>query len=99
MIKVADEKPKRKIIGFEVLKKAIPRTGCTIFNENEEEVGTVTSGTFSPTLKKPIGLGFVKRKGMKVGKDIFVQIRKKKYPARIIKTPFYKGTVKSGKKK
>lgn len=99
MLKYDNEKPGRKLIGFEVLKNAIPRKGCVILNENQEEVGTVTSGTFSPTLKKPIGLAFVRSKGMKVGKDIFVEIRKKKLPAKIIKTPFYKGSVKSGKKK
>lgn len=98
LIKFADEKPAHKIVGFELEKPGIARTGAVVFNENQEEVGVVTSGTHSPTLKKAVGLAFVKGKGLKIGTSIFVAIRNKKVPARIIKTPFYKGSVKSHKK-
>ncbi|MCD4785386.1 MAG: glycine cleavage system aminomethyltransferase GcvT [Candidatus Eremiobacteraeota bacterium] len=97
IMKVIENKPERKLIGFEMKSPGIPRQDCKVFNEDDEEVGIVTSGTFSPTLKKAIGLALVNRKGMKVGKPIKIQIRKKLVPAMIVKTPFYKGSVKRNK--
>jgi len=97
IMKAIESKPEHKIIGFEMKKPGVPRKDCKVFNEDGKEVGVVTSGTFSPTLKKAIGLAFVKRKGMKVGKPINIQIRKKLVPAVIVRTPFYRGSVKRNK--
>lgn len=97
LLKVKEDKPQRKLIGFEMLKPGVPRTGYKVYNKDEEEIGFVTSGTHSPTLKKAIGLAIVRRKTAKRGDEILVGIRKRKVPAKVVKTPFVKGSVKSGK--
>ena len=95
--KIKEDKPARKLIGFEMTKPGIPRHGYKVFDGQGSEIGFVTSGTHSPTLKKAIGLALVKRKSVKRGAEIKVEIRKKMIPAKVIKTPFYHGSVKSGK--
>ncbi len=92
--KQAKEGTKRKLIGFEMLDKSIPRHGCKIFR-GEEEIGYVTSGNHSPTLSKDLGMGYLKRDSVKIGTDIEVEIRGKRKKAKIIKLPFYKGSVRS----
>jgi len=59
LLRQKEEEPGRKLIGFEVLERAIPRQGYKIF-EGDNEIGAVTSGTFSPTLGKPVGMGYIK---------------------------------------
>ena len=81
----------RKLVAFEMDEKAIPRQGYTIFNEKDEVIGNVTSGTMSPSIKKGIGLGYVKTEFSKRENKIFIQIRKKNVPATIVRLPFYKG--------
>lgn len=85
---------KRKLIGFEMFDRSIPRHGCKIF-QGREEVGYVTSGNHSPTLGKELGMGYVKKQFAKHGTDIEVEIRGKRKKAKIVKLPFYKGSVKS----
>lgn len=80
----------RKLVGFELEGKGIPRKDYLILDENENEIGIVTSGTMSPSLKKAIGLGYVKTEYSKLDTPVFIQIRKKVIPAKIVKTPFYK---------
>lgn len=79
----------RKIVGIEMIEKGIPRTGYSVFNENKIKIGTVTSGTFSPTLKKNLGLALIDTKEALIGRDVWVQIRKRKVKAKIVKIPFY----------
>ena len=86
---VAEEKPSRRLVAFQLEKKAIPRHGYKIFKEGEE-VGQVTSGIFSPTLEAGIGLGYVPRKLSKAGRQIEIEIRGKHLPATVVKPPFYK---------
>lgn len=88
--KEKEEGAKRKLIGFELEGKGIPRKDYIILDENENEIGVVTSGTMSPSLKKAIGLGYVKTEFSKLETPIFIQIRKKIIPAKVVKTPFYK---------
>lgn len=76
--------------GFELVDKGIAREGYTIVNTEGEEIGTVTSGTKSPTLDKVIGMARLKKAYGKVGTEIVIQIRKKEAKAKIIKKPFYK---------
>ncbi len=78
----------RKLVCFEMLEKAIPRHGYEIF-VNDKKVGNVTSGNFSPSTDKYIGLGYVDAPFNKLGQDIFIDIRGKK-KAVIVKSPFYK---------
>ncbi|HZH70640.1 MAG TPA: glycine cleavage system aminomethyltransferase GcvT, partial [Flavobacteriaceae bacterium] len=67
---------KRKLIGFELNEKGIPRQGYTILDQNENSIGEVTSGTMSPSLGKGIGLGYVLTAHAAVGTTIYIQIRK-----------------------
>ena len=79
----------KKLVAFEMLEKAIPRQGYDIVADNTT-VGTVTSGTMSPSLNKGIGLGYVPTNMAKPGTQIHIQIRKKTVPAQVVKLPFYK---------
>lgn len=81
--------PKRRLVGFEMLGKGIPRHGYPIFH-GDQEVGVVTSGTMSPTLGKPLGLGYVPASLSAVGTVLQVGIREQKIPARVVETPFYR---------
>ena len=58
---------------------------------DENEIGIVTSGTQSPCLDKPIGMGYVPKSMAKVGTKIYYQAGKKQLEAEIVKLPFYKG--------
>ena len=80
----------RKLVGFEITEKGIPRQGYDLVNAQGEKIGTVTSGTMSPSLNKGIGMGYVKTEYAKPDTEIFVQIRKKQVPAKVVKLPFYK---------
>ncbi|AJF59844.1 MAG: aminomethyltransferase [archaeon GW2011_AR10] len=79
---------KEKLVGFEMTDKAIARHGYKIFVEGRE-AGVVTSGSFSPTLKKNIGLGYIKAEFSDIGTNIEVEVREKKFNARIVRLPFY----------
>lgn len=79
----------RKLVGFEMLDKAIPRHGYTIVDAEGNEIGVVTSGTMSPSLKKGIGMGYVKTAFSELNKEVFISIRNKSIKAKIVKFPFY----------
>ena len=78
----------KKLIGFEMLEKAIPRNGYTIYSSEKRKIGIVTSGTMSPSLKKGIGLGYVKSSFSNLNNKIFIEIRGNMKQALIVKTPF-----------
>lgn len=80
----------RKLVGFELQEKGIPRKDYEITDEAGKVVGKVTSGTMSPSLGKGIGLGYVTTEQASLGNTIFIQIRKNSIPATIVKPPFYK---------
>jgi len=80
----------RKRIGFEMLERGIARNGYAILNENDEQIGFVTSGTMSPSLGKSIGMGYVNTPFNKRDTEVFIQIRNKKIKAKVVKLPFYK---------
>ena len=81
---------KQKLIAFELLERGIPRKGYEIIDANELTIGSVTSGTMSPSLEKGIGMGYVKTNNTAVGTSIYVKIRKKIVAAVVVKIPFYK---------
>lgn len=87
--KVKQDGVQRKLIGFELMGRAIPRHGYKIYDE-KEEIGVVTSGMFSPMSQKPIGLGYVKTEYSKIDSILNVDIRGRKFTAQVVKTPFYK---------
>lgn len=88
--KQKEEGVTRKLVAFEMTEKGIPRHGYDIVNENGEKIGTVTSGTMSPSLKIGIGLGYVTKVYAKRDTEIYIQIRKKTIPAKVVRLPFYK---------
>lgn len=85
-----EEGVKRKLVGIEVLGRGIPRHGYKVFSEGGEEIGFVTSGTQSPTLKKSIGLALISTEHAGVGTPLKVEIRNKQIEAVVVKAPFYK---------
>ncbi|MFS4481738.1 glycine cleavage system aminomethyltransferase GcvT [Hyunsoonleella sp. 2307UL5-6] len=80
----------RKLIGFELDDRGIPRHGYDIVDGNGNVIGNVTSGTMAPSLGKGIGLGYVPPVFAAAGSKINIQIRKKTIPATVVKLPFYK---------
>ena len=82
--------PSKKLVGFELIDKGVPRHGYVIVNENDDVIGEVTSGTMSPSLKKGIGMGYVAIEKATIETEIFIQIRNKSIKAKIVKLPFYK---------
>lgn len=78
----------RKLIGFEMVDKGIPRHHYKIQNEAGEEIGYVTSGTQSPSLNKAIGMGYVRKDLAVEGGEINIMIRDKAIKAKIVKMPF-----------
>jgi aminomethyltransferase len=80
----------RKLCGFMLVDKGIPRQGYEIENESHETIGKVTSGTISPILKVGIGLGYIKPEYAKTGTPIYINIRNKPIKAEVVKPPFRK---------
>ncbi|MDE5412273.1 MAG: glycine cleavage system aminomethyltransferase GcvT [Bacillaceae bacterium] len=79
----------RKLVGLEMLDKGIPRTGYEVFVD-DNQVGVITTGTQSPTLKKNIGLAIIDKEFTAIDTEVEVQVRKKRLKAKVIQTPFYK---------
>jgi len=88
--KQKEEGVARKLVAFEVKDKGIPRKDYKIVDVNGNEIGMVTSGTMSPSLKKAIGLGYVKTDFTKLGSEIYIEVRKKQLKAEVVQLPFYK---------
>lgn len=82
---------KRKLVGFEMVDKGIPRQHYKVCDAEGAEIGEVTSGTMSPSLKVGIGMAYVKVEHSKVGSEIFIDVRGRKLKAKVVKLPFYKG--------
>jgi len=78
----------RKLVGFEMIERGIPRHDYEIFDAAGNVIGKVSSGTQSPTLQKAIGMGYVKTEFSKEGTDIFIGIRENKILAKVVKFPF-----------
>lgn len=89
LLKEKKEGPSRKLIGFQLVDRGIPRHGYKVFSK-EYEIGFVTTGYFSPTLKKNIGLALVESRYSVLGEEILIEIRNKKVRGIIINKKFYK---------
>src|SRR5665213_3019005 len=76
---------KRKLVGFEMIDRGIPRHDYEIVDADGNNIGKVTSGTQSPSLQKAIGMGYVKTEFAKEGTEIFISIRDNKIKAKIVK--------------
>lgn len=80
----------RKLVGFEMIDKGIPRQGYKLLSTDGEEIGSVTSGTMSPTLEKGVGMGYVQKAHSVTGSEILVEVRNKQLKAQVVKPPFIK---------
>jgi aminomethyltransferase len=91
--KLEEQKTKgvsKKLVGFEMIDRGIPRHDYKIADASGNIIGKVTSGTQSPSLNKAIGLGYVKIEFSKADSEIFIIIRDKPVKARVCKIPFLK---------
>lgn len=84
----ATEHLSRTLIGFELLGRAIARQGYEIFSPEGEKIGTVCSGTLSPTLNKPIGTGYVPLSHSQAGSPIYISVRGQLQAAQVVRLPF-----------
>lgn len=80
----------KKLVGFELLDKGVPRKDYEITNAEGTVIGNVTSGTMGPSVKKGIGLGYVPTAYAKPGSEIYIKVRKRLLKAQVVKLPFYK---------
>jgi len=80
---------KRRRVGIRIMEQGIPRLGQKVFSENGEEIGQLTSGTFSPLLKCGIGMGYVDMTQAQGEKPVKVKIREKMTEGKIVPFPFY----------
>lgn len=80
----------RKLVGFEMIDRGIPRHHYPIVDADGKEIGLVTSGTQSPSMQKAIGMGYVKTEFAAEGSEIYISIRNNKIKAKVVKPPFYK---------
>jgi aminomethyltransferase len=83
----------RRLVGFELLERGIPRQHYPIFDKDGSHIGDVTSGTLSPMLNTGIGMGYVDMKHAKQDSEIRIGIRNKLLAARVVRPPFYKPAV------
>lgn len=79
----------RVLVGFEVQDKRPARQGYAILNQAGEPIGVVTSGTKSPSVENPIGMGYVTKDFSKIGSSIFIDMRGKAVEAKVVRRPFY----------
>lgn len=80
----------KRLVGFELLERGIPRQHYPIFSTDGTSIGEVTSGTLSPMLNRGIGMGYVDFRHASIGSEIEIGIRSKQISARVVKTPFYR---------
>lgn len=92
--KIKEEGVKRKLVGLELADRAIPRHGYTVLNENDEPVGEVTTGYHAISVDKSIAMALVDAKYAALDTPLKVQIRKKTFPAVVVKKKFYKKSYK-----
>jgi len=81
----------KKLVAFSMVDRGIPRHGYTIVDAEGTQMGEVTSGTMSPSLKLGVGMGYVPTAYAKLGSEIYIAVRNKQLKAQVVKSPFYKG--------
>jgi len=81
----------RRLVGFEMVDKGIPRHEYEILDAAGAHIGIVTSGTMGPSVKIGVGMGYVPPVYAKEGSEIFIKVRDKALKAKVVKFPFYKG--------
>src|SRR3989449_1869490 len=89
LLHVKEQGPKRKLIGVELVERGVPRGGYLIY-ENNQPIGTLTSGGPGLTVNKNIGLGYVEAAHAVVGHTVQIDMRGRRTAAQIVALPFYK---------
>lgn len=89
LVAVKEQGPERLLVGIELIERGVPRSGYAIYDQ-EQQIGTLTSGAPGPTVHKNIGMGYVTAKYAEVGREVAIEIRGKHVAARIVALPFYK---------
>jgi len=90
LLRQKKEGVQRKLVGFELIDKGIPRHGYDIVNAFGKKIGVVTSGTMGPSVKKAVGMGYVPVELSKEGSEIYISVRDKALKAKVVKFPFYR---------
>jgi len=99
-IKSQIEKGVNKVrVGIKPEGKIIAREKTSIFSEDNKNIGEITSGTFGPSVKAPVAMGYVENSFSKIDTKVFLEVRGKKYPASISNLPFYKKSYVKGASK
>ena len=88
--KEKEEGVSRKLVSLEIIDRGIARKDYVVVDNDDKEIGMVTSGTMSPTLKKAIAIAYVKTEFSKIGTEVFVQVRNKQLKAKVVSMPFVK---------
>jgi len=91
MLKMKEEGLKRKLIGFEMIDRGIPRQDYEVCDAEGNTIGVVRSGTQGPSINKAIGTAWILTEFSKLGTEIYVKVREKLLKAVVVKMPFYKG--------
>ena len=91
LLKQKNEGVKHRLVGFVMDDKGIPRHGYDITDATGNKIGEVTSGTMGPSVKIPVGMGYVPTELSREGSTIYVKVREKILKAHVVKFPFYKG--------
>ncbi|MBI1992138.1 MAG: glycine cleavage system aminomethyltransferase GcvT [Candidatus Omnitrophica bacterium] len=100
LVRQRQEGLSRKFIGFELSQGPVPRAGMELMADHADggagarRVGTVTSGTFSPILNRPLGMGYVEPSFAKPGAEVMVTVRSRHYKGTVVRLPFWKGEAK-----
>ncbi len=87
-LEIKNNKPTKKLVGFELIDRGIPRQHYPICTADGTVIGEVTSGTMSPTLNKAIGMGYVSSENSAAGSEIYIEVRGKLLKAQVVKIPF-----------
>jgi aminomethyltransferase len=87
-LQIKNNKPTKKLVGFELIDRGIPRQHYPICSADGTVIGEVTSGTMSPTLNKAIGMGYVSSENSAAGSEIYIEVRGKLLKAQVVKIPF-----------
>lgn len=90
LLKQKSEGVSRKLVGFELKERGIPRHGYEVCDAEGATIGVVTSGTMGPAIKKAVGMAYVAPGFAKAGSEIFIKVREKLLKAEVVKMPFYK---------
>lgn len=90
MLDLKEQGLMRRLVGFEMIDRGIPRQHYEIVDDQGEVIGEVTSGTMSPMMKVGIGMGYVLTHFAKIGSEIYINVRNKNLKAKVVKLPIYK---------